>query len=256
MPRVLSITAPGNNSGKTKLAETILRAFPDHFTVIKISTVYRDGRNCPKTESACACHELHGQFSIITDPHVIDEEGTDTGRLARAGAARTLWCLTIPGAHGDLWRRLRSEVVRDEEALLTEGNRIVGVASPSVLVFVASPRLPRARWKEDAWSLMARADLVIVNDEEESGPEEGRRSPRKQGEAGADRRASRSPGEASVRLAGEIGERITGRVIIQDVSAPLKTWNDPRMERLAGDLVRRSSSGDRAGTVPASPSGS
>jgi hypothetical protein len=220
--RILSIVAPANGSGKTGLVSTILAAFPGRFTAAKFTTVYRDGEHCPKTETACACHELHGHFTIIDDPRIIEQEGTDTGRMSRSGASRTLWCLALPSAHRALWDHLTREIIRPDERLVTEGNRAAGVIGPERIVMVVGPRTPRSRWKDDAWALMGRADLVVIN---EFPPPEGPRS--------GDRAAAESAGG----LLSEIRSRTSARVIVQDVSVPLTEWKDPTLLDLAAVIA-------------------
>lgn len=220
MPRILAVVSPGNNSGKTRLASTILAAFPRRFAAMKVSTVYRDGEMCPKSENSCACRELHGAFTVITDPGRLHEEGTDTGRLARAGASRVLWCLAKPSAHESLWRHLSGGVLGEEEALLTEGNKIAGVCSPRGVVVVAQAGVARERWKSDVWDLVKIADLVVVND------------------PGPDAAAPLLPHPAgSERLAEELRAVTGAPVVVENVARPLSEWRSPILFRLAEDVL-------------------
>lgn len=218
MRRILSVVAPANGSGKTGLVSTILSAFPGRFTAAKFTTVYRDGEHCPKTETACACRELHGLYTIIDDPRIIEQEGTDTGRMSRSGASRTLWCLAVPSAHRALWDHLTREIVRPDERLITEGNRAAGVIGPERIVMVVGPRTPRSTWKDDTWTLMERADLVVIN---AFGP--------------AAERAG--PADPTADLVSELRSRTIARVIVQDVSVPLEDWSDPALLNLAATIA-------------------
>lgn len=214
MPRVLAIGAPGNGSGKTRLAVTILQAFPGAFTAVKFTTVYRDGQNCPKTETACACRELHGLYTIISAPSIIEQPDTDTGRLAGAGAARTLWALALPQAHRRLWDHLTTEVLLPDERVISEGNRIIPALAPQALVMVIGPEVPRSRWKADTWELVGRADLVVIN--------------------------AHGPGAGSGAvdsLLPEIRDRARAPVVVQDVAIPLARWGDGSIARLASGLL-------------------
>jgi hypothetical protein len=216
--RILSITAPGSGSGKTLLASTILRAFPGIFAALKVSTVYQDEGNRSTGASSRACRRLKGDYTVITDLSILDVEGTDTGRLLRAGASRTVWCLVRPGAHAAAWREVRDKILARCEPLLTEGNRIARVVNPFRLVTVVHPGVPRDRWKENVDELMARADLILVN----AGPA----SP-----GAPDRRG------APERLAGELRQAVAGPVIVQDVARPLGTWEDPTLLRSARSVA-------------------
>lgn len=205
--KIVSVAAPGNGSGKTLTLAAILSAWPQRFDAVKFTTVFKDGVNCPRTERACACRELHGRFTVITDPVVLATEQTDTGRLTRAGARSVLWCLMQTGAHAEAWRHLQDELLTESSLLLTEGNTIIPHLKPDLLVMVMSPATPRERWKPDTWSLVARADVVIVNSH-------GRE------------RAQAEPLAAEVAAARH-GERPP----IEDVTRPLAAWSSPRLSR-------------------------
>lgn len=157
------MAAPGNGSGKTLTLAAILASWPGLFDTVKFTTVFKDGVNCPKTERACACRELHGRFTVITDPAVLATEQTDTGRLKRAGARSILWCLTQADAHAEAWLHLKGELLASSDLLLTEGNSIIPYLTPDLLVMVMSPLTPRARWKSDTWQLVTGAQVVIIN---------------------------------------------------------------------------------------------
>ncbi len=161
--RIVSIAAPGNGSGKTRTLAAILEAFPGRFSVVKFTTVFKDGVNCPRTEKACACRSLHGRYTVVTDPRVISMEDTDTGRLVRAGGSPVIWCLALVGAHDEAWDHIRRDLLPSGASVLTEGNTVVPILKPDLLVVVASPRLPKERWKPDAADLIRRADVVVVN---------------------------------------------------------------------------------------------
>jgi hypothetical protein len=199
---IVSIAAPGNGSGKTMTLAAILQAFPGRFSVVKFTTVFKDGVNCPRTEKACACRSLHGRYTVVTDPGVIAMEDTDTGRLVRAGGSPVLWCLALAGAHDEAWDHIRRDLLPAGASVLTEGNTVVPILAPDLLVMVASPRLPKDRWKPDAHDLMRRADVVVVN------------------------RHGCSP-ESIAALADEITAVRGGRPpAVEDVVLPLASWRD------------------------------
>jgi len=198
---IVSVAAPGNGSGKTTALASILSAFPGRFTAVKFTTVFRDGVNCPRTEKACACRELHGAYTVVTDPAILAMAESDTGRLTRSGARAVLWCLARPGAHAEAWAHLRQGLLPEGAVLLTEGNSIVPWIDPDLLIMVMSPLLPKGRWKQDAWDLARRADVVVVN-------------PR-----GADRDDVES-------LVEETAARCAGlRPPVVDVAASLESWD-------------------------------
>jgi len=193
---------------------TIIGSRPGALTAVKFTTVYRDGQNCPKTETACACRSLHGKFTIISDPEIIGQERTDTGNLVRAGAARTLWGLSIPTAHEALWRHLTTEVLGEDERVVSEGNRIIPAISPDALVVVIGPDVPRTRWKSDTWDLIGRANLVVINDY-----------------------APRAVVGGIASIQGEVSGRTKAPVVVQDVALPLDRWADGTLAGLVANLL-------------------
>jgi Ni2+-binding GTPase involved in maturation of urease and hydrogenase len=210
--RFISIVAPANGSGKTSLILTLLSARPGLFTALKASTVYRDGKHCPRTGTGCACRRLEGPFTVIGDPSIIGQPETDTGRMVDAGAARTLWCLAKPGCHREMWESVIGSHLGEDELVLAEGTGVIDVMGPERVIMVASAGPPRERWKESTWPLMERSDLVVVN--------------RHDGSA-----------EAVARLAEEISGKVEAPVVIEDVARPLSEWADPSLARLLGDFI-------------------
>ncbi len=211
--RIVAVAGTGNGSGKTLTVAALLGAFPGRLRAVKFTTVFRDGVNCPRTEKACACRSLHGRYTVVTDPAVLEQEETDTGRLTRAGARSVHWCLAQAGAHEEAWGHLRSDLLGAGDDVITEGNSIVPVLRPDLLVVVMSPRLPRARWKPDAWRLAERADVVVVN-------------------------SYGAPDPGAAPLAAEVAAARGGRgPLVEDVSRPLHAWTDPSLREAAARLL-------------------
>ncbi|HEU0006306.1 MAG TPA: hypothetical protein VFS12_09980, partial [Terriglobia bacterium] len=102
--KVISIDAPCNSSGKTSLILSILSAFPNTFAVTKFTTIYGDEQFCPAKDHDCACHRLQGDYSICTDSEVLSKPDTDTGKIWRAGALQTLWCVSRPEGYPEMLR--------------------------------------------------------------------------------------------------------------------------------------------------------
>jgi hypothetical protein len=203
--RILSVVAPGNGSGKTLTLSAILGAFPGRLSAVKFTTVFKDGVNCPRTAKACACHELKGLYTVVTDPATLAMQDTDTGRLAGAGARAVLWCLARPGAQAAAWDHLRREHLSERDDLLTEGNTMVPVLDPDLLIMVMSAQVERARWKADAWPLARSANLVIINRHDSSESE-------------------------IAALADEVTRQRGGRApLVEDVGRPLASWSSPAL---------------------------
>jgi hypothetical protein len=161
--KVISVDAPCNGSGKTSLVLSILKAFPSTFAFTKFTTIYDDEQFCPANDRSCACHRLQGDFNICTDAEVLSQPETDTGRVWRAGALQTLWCVSRPEGYPEMLREYTKNRLRAGIPLLVEGSTVTRYLKPAVRVVVVNPLLPRSWWKGDAEQAVCSADLVVIN---------------------------------------------------------------------------------------------
>ena len=161
--KVISIDAPCNSSGKTSVILSILSAFPNTFAVTKFTTIYGDEQFCPAKDHDCACHRLQGDYSICTDAEVLSKPDTDTGKIWRAGALQTLWCVSRPEGYPEMLREYITNHLRADTPLLMEGSTVARHLRPALHVAVVNPLLPRSWWKDNAEQAVYAADFVVVN---------------------------------------------------------------------------------------------
>ena len=161
--KVISVAAPCNGSGKTSLILAILKAFPGVFSAAKFTTIYREERFCPLGDHDCACHRLDGQYTICTDPEVLSQPDTDTGKIWRAGAKQTLWCIARIEGYPEMLKDLSARYLDDRTLLLIEGNTVIHYLPAHLRLFVVNPFLPRSWWKGDSEDFLDKADFVIVD---------------------------------------------------------------------------------------------
>ena len=210
----ISISGACSRAGKTALAATILRALPPATaTALKFTTTEDVFERCPRGTTCVVC-DIDVPFRILDDEKTLREPGTDTDRLAEAGAARVLWAIAKASAAGAAWRAVQARL--GAGPLVIEGSTVVDLAEPDVLLFVVHPFLAPSRWKPTSAALMARADAVIVNR-----PSAESRPPSEEVMA----EIARHRGLAEVRVA--------------DVTLPLASWAPDLHERvLHANLAR------------------
>ena len=167
--------------------------------------------------------DLDRPWRLVEDPAVLGVPGTDTERLARAGARRVVWAIARRSAAREAWGQVAADLAG---TVVMEGSSIAAHAEPHLLLFVVHPRLEPARWKPGSAALIRRADAVILNR-----PGLGAAEP----SAAVLEAVSRARGAGDVRIA--------------DVTRPLVEW--------APDLVPRLDRGsrDEAGTSPPASAG-
>lgn len=210
----VSVSGACSRAGKTALAETLLRSLPERSAVaVKFTTTDDVFERCPRGTPCVVC-DIAVPFRLMQDARTLREPGTDTDRLAQAGAARVLWAIAKQAAVRPAWQAVQ-RAVGGAACVVMEGSTIVDLASPELHLFVAHPFLSPQRWKPTSARLVPRADAVIVN------------------LAAAETRAPSGEVLRSLRA-------LRGRddLIVADVTRPLGAWAPPllaRLTALAGD---------------------
>ena len=110
--------------------------------------------------------------SITDDQEVLSAKGKDTGRLLEAGAAKVLWVQSS----GDELAETASMAVQmlsNLPGIVVEGNSMIEVLMPDIVVFVAGGR---ERFKPGAERVLRMADIVVTDEELPGGlPEQAER---------------------------------------------------------------------------------
>jgi len=159
---LVSVAGACSRSGKTALAATLLRAQPAGSALaVKFTTTDDVFERCPRGTPCVVC-DIDVPFRIVEDPVVLRQPGTDTDRLAVAGARRVLWTIAKASHAAAAWRATR-ERLQDAARVVIEGSTVVELARPDTLFFVAHPWLSPGRWKATSGPLISRADVVVIN---------------------------------------------------------------------------------------------
>jgi len=159
---IVTVSGACSRAGKTAAAVSLVEACPAHSAVaVKFTTTEDVFKRCPRG-TACVVCDIAEPFRIIEDPEVLRQAGTDTDRLAAAGAARVVWAIAKREHAPTAWTTVR-ESLRGDEPLVVEGSTIVGIAKPDWNVFVVHPFLAPERWKAGSEDLVRSADMVVVN---------------------------------------------------------------------------------------------
>jgi hypothetical protein len=159
---IVSVSGATSRAGKTALAASLLRALPGGTAVaVKLTTTEDVFERCPRG-SPCVVCDIDVPFRIVEDPEILGQGGTDTRRLADAGARRVVWAIARASHVGAAWAAVRARI-QGAEHVIMEGSTIVDIARPDLLLFVLHPFLSPDRWKPTSAALLARADAVVIN---------------------------------------------------------------------------------------------
>jgi hypothetical protein len=122
---LVSVSGAASRAGKTSLAVTLLRSLPPSSAVaVKFTTTEDVFERCPRGTPCVVC-DIDVPFRIVQDERVLDEPGTDTARLAQAGATRVIWAISRASAVRAAWSRVASMA---GGLAVMEGSTIVDVA--------------------------------------------------------------------------------------------------------------------------------
>jgi hypothetical protein len=170
--RTIVVAGVSSGAGKTCVAESMTRALAGRCrTAAAKITVTHGERGCPHGGKGCnVCGSLGGDFQVITRDNIILQPGTDTARLAAAGAFPVVWAITREAAIKDAWREM-SLLMSETACAVIESNTLAQIIRPTLTLMVVDPSVSRKIWKPSAEHLIAVADYVIFNDR---GPREKR----------------------------------------------------------------------------------
>jgi hypothetical protein len=150
---------------------------------------------------------LRGDYNICTDAEVLSKPDTDTGKIWRAGALQTLWCVSKPEGYPEMLREYMTNHLRTNTPLLVEGSTVARHLRPALHVAVVNPLLPKSWWKDTAEQAVYAADFVVVN-AHQTEPED------------------KDP--VSTDEIGDVLERVRGKCLRGSL-APLGQWEDQRL---------------------------
>jgi hypothetical protein len=204
---IVSVSGACSRAGKTALAASVLGSLPPgSASAVKFTTTEDVFERCPRGTTCIVC-DIDVPFRIVEDAKTLREPGTDTDRLALAGAARVVWAIAKLGAAHLAWAAVRARL--GHGVVVMEGSTVVELAQPDLLLFVVHPHLSPSRWKPTSAGLIARADAVVVN------------------------RPSAESRPPSDEVLAELARyRPAGDVRIADVVQPLQQWAPDLHERV------------------------
>jgi hypothetical protein len=191
------------------LAATLIDACPAGSTVaVKFTTTEEVFKRCPRG-TVCVVCDIDVPYRIVTEDAILDEPGTDTERLKRAGATRVIWAIARHSAVTQAWAAV-GRMIGGASHVVMEGTTIVDLARPDLQLFVVHPFLSPARWKPLRAGFLAKADVVVNRPSNER----------------------RAPSRAVLDQLRALGAG--SRLRVADVTRPLEEWAADLRERLRG----------------------
>ena len=107
--------------------------------------------------------------SITDDQEVLSAKGKDTGRLLEAGAEKALW-VQSSGDELSETASMAVQMLSNLPGIVVEGNSMIEVLTPDIVVFVAGLR---ERFKPGAERVLGMADIVMTDEKSPQGSPNG-----------------------------------------------------------------------------------
>ncbi|MBM4049860.1 MAG: hypothetical protein FJ279_32595 [Planctomycetes bacterium] len=154
---VISVSGLASGVGKTRVACLLLSHFK-HWSAMKV-TVCHHAEPCPRAKPCGVCARLDKPFSIITDPVILGERWSDTGRMKEAGARHLIWLQCAPefvadGVDAALVR------FRPDETVVLESNSAVELVKPAISIMVMDTE--HVEVKASAQKLRDVVDMCVI----------------------------------------------------------------------------------------------
>lgn len=152
--KTITISGAHSNIGKTSLAEEILSS-QGGWSALKVTV--KTGSGCPRNKICGVCEEIKGKFVIVTDEKIIDQDGTDTARLKKAGAEKVIWLKADrKGLKEGLKRSLG--MLKGSKGVVIEGTSVLKYIRPDLSIYLkdgATTQRPQAK------AARRKADIII-----------------------------------------------------------------------------------------------
>lgn len=156
--QLILIGSTGRNSGKTTLAEALIRAACETEKPIglKVTTIQDRHALCPRGGEGCgACGSLEGDFYLER------EDGSnprkDTARLLAAGCAEVYWLRVRKDCLLEGYLRFKAQL-KGDPLIICESNSLRHAVIPRSFIMIQNTTINRA--KQTALDVMEYADVV------------------------------------------------------------------------------------------------
>lgn len=130
-----------SNTGKTTLVRLLLRAYPNRFSVIKIT---------PKKELGTG---------IETSREILNVRGSDTSYFLNEPSKKVFW---VRGDKEDIKKALEKILSLEQGDFIVEGNSFLEFKKPNLFIFVLKEG---ETIKEQAKKFIKLADFLVINTE-------------------------------------------------------------------------------------------
>jgi hypothetical protein len=137
---IILVGGTKSGSGKTTFISAILKAFPNTFSVIKVT---------PTDEMP---------EGIETELSVLNKKGKDTAAFLKSSAKTVIW---VHGKRGHIEQLIRQAMKKVEEPVIIEGNSAAQYITNATLFFIKKENAPVE--KQSSVFFLKNTDYIVIN---------------------------------------------------------------------------------------------
>ena len=156
--KIIVVAGAHSGSGKTSCAEKLLGVLTG-WAALKITVKGTAG--CPRGKGGCrVCADIKDNFEIIDEQRIINQAGSDTSRLKKAGAEKVIWLKsTARGLRAGALKALAK--LKRYKGVLIEGTSVLKYIKADIVFFVGGGS---KNMRPSAKSALNKADIVILRE--------------------------------------------------------------------------------------------
>lgn len=143
--KIVVVSGASKDVGKTTLAVTIIEEHPG-VAALKYSLDF-DGDGA----------------GVVTDPRIVAQPKSDTGRFLKAGAKPVFWVRSDESNLG-LHLKKALSLLPTGARVIIEGNSVIRHLKPALSIFIMNSSLEKA--KPSALNVLRSADFIVGNSED------------------------------------------------------------------------------------------
>jgi hypothetical protein len=158
LQQMILIGSMGRNSGKTTMALELIRLWKERFpiTAVKITSVNKDNKYCPRNVNCGGCSDFPGESLLEEIKEPVGDKDTD--KFIRAGAHNVFWLRSTRIALQEAFAAFSLKVPEDS-LIICESNCLAQTFRPACFIMLSHSKDHPG--KPSAQGLIEKADIVL-----------------------------------------------------------------------------------------------
>lgn len=166
IPNLILIGSTTRNSGKTTLAELVIKELKSRKNVIALKITSTDGKSgkCIHGDDGCGvCSSFAGDFELSEELSM--EGNKDTAKLLAAGSDQVYWLKTLKKEINQGFQFFMEKIPKNS-IIICESNSLRKYIKPAIFIMINNSN--SAQVKSSALEVMSKADLIVESTDQKN----------------------------------------------------------------------------------------